>query len=389
MSYRKAIFFGLSAILAIVFVLGTAELFRLRFEAGDIYPPYSTLRTDPLGAKALWQALDELPDVSVRRNFTPLEEFEPADKQALFVLGVSHRLSLDDSHYEELADFAAGGGRLVVAMTDHRPTGRQQGDSGRIVLGELGASVNRIADSEDPSCESVVARRATSDTHLPESLAWHSRLVFEDLDPQWKTLYTCQDLPVIIERTFGNGTVVLMSDSYLLSNEAMFTDRHSGLLAYLVGDVTDVAFDEVHLGVVQQTNIMTLARRYRLAGVGAALLVLAGLFVWKSAVSFLPRDSGYSRDLSGATVAGRGATSAMMNLLRRAIRPKDILRICADEWLAAPVKRRPGRGDVSDEVRARAASEQSRPPRQRDPVSAYRDICRILSQRTHSHGTQH
>lgn len=388
MSYRKAIFFGASTILAIAFVLGTAELFRLRFEGGDIYPPYSTLRTDPMGAKALWQALDELPEVSVRRNFAPLEEFEPADKQGLFVLGVSHR-SDPTAHYEQLADLAAGGGRLVMAMTHRRPIGRREGGFDRIALGELGASVHRITGSAGPSSELVVARRATSDTSLPESLGWHGRLVFEDLDPEWQTLYTCQDLPVIIERTFGNGTVVLMSDSYLLSNEAMFTDRHSGLLAYLIGDVADIAFDEAHLGVVQRTNIMALARRYRLAGVGAALLVLAGLFVWKNAVSFLPRDSAYSRELSGATVAGRGATSAMMNLLRRAIRPKDLLRVCADEWLASPDNGQPGRGDASGEVRARAAREQSRPSRQRDPVLAYRDICRILSQRTHSHGTQH
>ena len=40
-----------------LFCLLLVNLFLLRFRAGDIYPPYSSLRSDPLGTKALVKAL--------------------------------------------------------------------------------------------------------------------------------------------------------------------------------------------------------------------------------------------------------------------------------------------------------------------------------------------
>ena len=45
------------AIGATLFVLGVIYLFLLRFEAGDVYPPYSSLRADPLGTMAWYESL--------------------------------------------------------------------------------------------------------------------------------------------------------------------------------------------------------------------------------------------------------------------------------------------------------------------------------------------
>src|SRR5206468_3145794 len=56
---------------------------------------------------------------------------------------------------------------------------------------------------------------------LPATLAWHSALVFTNLDKSWRTIYARGKNAVVIERRFGRGTVVLASDSYFLSNEAM------------------------------------------------------------------------------------------------------------------------------------------------------------------------
>ena len=36
---------------------------------GDVFPAYSSLRADPLGAKALYQALELLPGVSAQRHY--------------------------------------------------------------------------------------------------------------------------------------------------------------------------------------------------------------------------------------------------------------------------------------------------------------------------------
>ncbi len=62
----------LALVLGAAFVVGLAQLFVLRYEVGDVYPPYSTLRADPLGTKALVDALGVLPHVEVRRNLNRL-----------------------------------------------------------------------------------------------------------------------------------------------------------------------------------------------------------------------------------------------------------------------------------------------------------------------------
>ena len=59
---------------ALGFLAGLAWLFQLRFAHGDVYPPYSTLRADPLGAMALFESLEALPGVTVRRDFSSDEK---------------------------------------------------------------------------------------------------------------------------------------------------------------------------------------------------------------------------------------------------------------------------------------------------------------------------
>ena len=53
-----------------LFVWGVVQLFELRFSTGDVYPPYSTLRADPLGAMAFYESLGKMPGISVRRDFS-------------------------------------------------------------------------------------------------------------------------------------------------------------------------------------------------------------------------------------------------------------------------------------------------------------------------------
>jgi hypothetical protein len=42
----------------------SCELFELRFERGDVYPAYSSLRADPLGAMAFYESLEKIPGLS-------------------------------------------------------------------------------------------------------------------------------------------------------------------------------------------------------------------------------------------------------------------------------------------------------------------------------------
>ena len=41
----------------ITFCYGVAHLLVLRFQTGDVYAPYSTLRSDPLGTRVLFESL--------------------------------------------------------------------------------------------------------------------------------------------------------------------------------------------------------------------------------------------------------------------------------------------------------------------------------------------
>ena len=47
--------------IAALFFYGVIELLIARFEAGDVYPPYSSYRSDPLGSRAFYEGLDLLP----------------------------------------------------------------------------------------------------------------------------------------------------------------------------------------------------------------------------------------------------------------------------------------------------------------------------------------
>src|SRR5881296_3692486 len=55
---------------ALVFAAGLVHLFQLRFALGDVYPAYSSLRSDPLGTMALCESLGKVPGLSVRRDFS-------------------------------------------------------------------------------------------------------------------------------------------------------------------------------------------------------------------------------------------------------------------------------------------------------------------------------
>ena len=55
---------------AVIFAVGLFQLLKLRFEAGDVYPPYSSLRADPLGTMAFYEALERIPEMAVERDFS-------------------------------------------------------------------------------------------------------------------------------------------------------------------------------------------------------------------------------------------------------------------------------------------------------------------------------
>ena len=58
----KLLFALFIVIITTLFLYGVITLLIMRFQVGDVYPPYSSYRSDPLGTKAFYEALNLLPD---------------------------------------------------------------------------------------------------------------------------------------------------------------------------------------------------------------------------------------------------------------------------------------------------------------------------------------
>ncbi|MDQ3623853.1 MAG: hypothetical protein M3463_15415 [Verrucomicrobiota bacterium] len=410
---------------------GLAHLFLLRFRAGDVFSPYSSLRADPLGVKGFCEALDELPRLKVRRNYRPIEKLNPADSTTLIYAGTPYEAFWRERELRSVEQLALNGVRVVITFLplDRGPTEREKkrkaeeqkrlkeereraqsrADKEKAKDGKGDGETKKESASKDGEEEtepeilpfSQVAKRwgfefrflgkkgeqgtfrrraqlGSRELPLEPEISWHSALYFEALKPEWRTIYTCEERPVVIERKYGDGSIVLAADSYFLSNEAMRKERLPQFLAWVVGPVSTVVFDEESHGVRDDPGIASLARKYRLHGVAAGLLLLALLFVWKNAAPFLPPLE--ETNVDAEVVLGKEAGEGFNNLLRRSIPKAEMLAVCAAEWKKAfdHDGRHPHAGQVAEAL----ASEQARPPRERNPVAAYRRISQFLAQKS-------
>ena len=387
------------------FVFGLFELFKLRYEAGDVYPEYSSLRADPLGVMIFYESLAEMPHLTVRRDFSAQNKLpEDSNTAYLHLAGCSSDwTSMPVELFQEIERFLNRGGRLVVTFFPESrpatklvttppapaPKGKKSNSKKDDQLGRQTSLKERWGvdfghvplPRNDTSAYSRVEVENRSDLALPEILDWHSAMVFTNLDQSWETIYARQTHPVMVERKFGPGSVVMASDSYFLSNEAMIKDRHADLLAWLLGPSRTVVFDEAHFGILEAPGIATLMRQYRLHGLIVGLALLAALFIWKNVTSFVPP---YPEERNQSEVAGREAAAGFVNLLRRNIAPKDLLRVCFDEWTKSLLQNPNHSIARVDQAQAILEAENARAQTERDPVRAYQEICHVLKgKKTH------
>ncbi|HSY19493.1 MAG TPA: DUF4350 domain-containing protein [Candidatus Acidoferrales bacterium] len=464
---------------AAVFVFGLVHLFDLRLDQGDIYPPYSTLRADPLGASVIYESLEQVPGVTPSRYFDQTFKVDDGPGHALFVLGTEPD-SLDvlsRTEFDTLQRFVFNGGRVVIAYypqiddpwsdrysntneTDDSESGSKKfrrnshrkkpisdtDNDGSVtnladnVDGAAGTNgvttaTNSLAtdlkpakarhdrnsrraqgspDDEDKADQQQEFQRKYADLskewgydftfkklgtnadgsvifpqavllpqklELPPRQAIHTSLCFTNLTNGWATIYQRdKKTPVVIERKFGAGTVVLVADSYPFSNEAMFKDRSASLISWMLGGGREVIFEEAHLGIVEQPGMASLMRRYQLHGLIFSLIFLSGLFVWKNAISLVPPHEASGGD-AGLVVAGRDSASGFVNLVRRSISPAEIINVCFAEWKKSGVRMAAmspeQRRDLEQLIQQQAALD----PNHRKPVENYRVISQILKRR--------
>ena len=93
---------------------------------------------------------------------------------------------------------------------------------------------------------------------------------------------------MLITRKLGQGSLVLSTDSYLFSNEALRREARPALLAWTLGPNRLIVVDETHLDVADRPGVATLAWRYRLEWLAFTLLLLSGLFIWRNVFSLVP-----------------------------------------------------------------------------------------------------
>jgi len=320
---KKSVAILLLVSLAAVLVGGIVYLFHLQFAGGDVYPPDSTLRSDPAGAELIFDSLQRLPGVTVARGYQPVFRLLPDRDSTILMLGLDPRpfATQPAGDLREFEELAGRGNRLVLGM---RP------GSGRAPPRRNALEVNwgvRFGMEFDKAGGAI--------------------LYFAEAN-HWDVLERSGQRPVVIEKAFGKGSIVLVAAGWLFSNKSVAEGRHTALLARIVSPIVGprarIVFDEAHFGIVETGSIVALAGRFRLHGLALGLAICAALFIWKNASSFPP----LSNAAPGEKVFGRTSRAGLVTLLRRHIPPGRLVSVCWQEWLKSSAR------EITPERRDRA-----------------------------------
>lgn len=293
-------------------------------------PEWSTMRSDPLGAKVLFEALKALLPQPVERNFEPWEQ--TASRRAQYVLlGVSPLLLRDVKPLEHLLQ---SGGIVLLAL--------------RAPAGKVGLRTERygfLHHRDEDRQPSLILR-----------------------DDTWICVLGRRESCRLAEKKLGQGRVWLLADAAPLSNRALHEHRDTSLLVSIFGAGLPVVFDESHLGVTDTGGVGTLLRRYRLLPALGLLLIVGLLYIWRNSVSMLPE-----RQPVEAAMTPQPAAS-LRTLLSQNIPRSKILDTIVTEWRRAlhllPAWQAGRGGDVD------AALELAK--QRKDPRTGYMDLQDVM-----------
>ncbi|MBI2685154.1 MAG: hypothetical protein HYX27_02480 [Acidobacteria bacterium] len=278
---------------------------------GDVYPEWSTMRSDPMGVKVLFLALQRMGGAVVERNYEPWQEMRSRRAEYVF-MGVSPLMMQDVKALEKLV---AEDGLALLAL--------------RPATAKAGSRTEKLGFLQFPKAG------------------------LELRSDDWRCLSGERKECVLAERKTGKGRVWLLADGSVLRNGELHEKRNTDLLAQLFSNGLPVVFDESHLGVNETGGVGVLLKRYRLFPAIGLMLAGALLFVWRNSTSLLPE-----REPVSAAMAPQPAASLRTLLAQRVPRAK-LLETLVGEWKRAlpllPVWHR-GRAEEMEAVLGRVRS---------------------------------
>jgi len=358
---HKLVYRSIFIVIAAIFLVGLTDLFSLRFQQGDVYPAYSSLRSDPLGTKVLFKSLENFRVLSVRRNYQPFASLEGDPGSILLYLGAGGEdfKLREKGFYQSLDQYVIQGGRLVISFLpsdvrvhhqqetlpekrEKKPGASSPDEDEKnkdLVSMEKRWGLSLAYEDSNPGKDGELAVKKAPPVQgppdilqegLPPTMVWHSTAFFHCLNDSWHTLYTFNGKPVMIEKALGRGSIVLMTDSFYFSNEALLKDRQLSFLNALFQGRKEIVFDEYHLGVVSQHGIIDLMVKYRLQFFLWTLFCIFLLLIWKNS-SLSSR--GVKNNAAVQLIESRkDYFEGLTSLLRKNLAVKDILNVCVEQW---------------------------------------------------------
>lgn len=401
-----------------LFCFSMANLFLLRFKTGDIYPPYSSFKTGPMGTKALFDSLALLDGINVTRSFVPAEQIKNPQNTSIIIAGLKSgpRLFVSQKEYEDIERLTNSGCRLIIALTpvlsscfenpssktDMKPPENQEEktqkkktndsqDPKPIDLFEkLGITIHRTHFTEKGQYASPSTAATVPDSLTPTP--WQQAFWFKPNSPYWETIYSIQsEEPVIIEKKkiLGNGSIVLLADAYIFSNESLKSDNNSELLSWLLGNKKRILFDEYHLGVQKNPGISSLFKKYGLYGPAALFSIFIILVVWKQSAVLVPPDEREELDSlnnsGNQNMQTKDHMSGLTSLLKQHIPKKQLIPQCIEAWKNAFVMDNQASQKYARQYEkindAFGGSQEKTRTAKTSQTDTYIQICHILSKK--------
>jgi hypothetical protein len=287
---------------AAAFAAGVVYMLNVEYSSGGVYPEYSTLRTDQRGARLLYDSLAALPGVTVSRNYAPLQNLEDL-RGSILTLGLP--ATFGDSDDQKLFERIAKHGNRVIAAFG-------------------------VLDKRQEIPPSLAKDWGVGLSTKPDLTHTRTGGQYFFRSDGWQTVDREDDRTVAIERSFGDGVIVLLASSEDFTNESSVGMERLAQISTLLGEPTHIVFDEAHLGIAESGSVVGLARRFRLSGMAFGLAICAALFIWRNASAFPPP----APSAAMGSYSGRTSRAGLLTLLHRHVPQSAIVSTCWQQWLS-------------------------------------------------------